>query len=569
MPHNTNLAQTLYTSQMATFAIDEDSIREAKNIFRDYKRKEVILEGSFEEDIWRCSNEYEHINFYFNFDLFRYKRFYEPVLGIDSNNIKYYLKVYILFHMGALQLHTLQNIIRDIIQILQTPPGEIYALNDNVKIYQPYYIIDFLNILPTALDEEAFDELSESLDSLTESLYEKDAGSNQRTLASFDTYMLFGEIMDDYWNSNPDLDEKLFYFPLYLWWKVTGIIPQRPREFLLIPRECLTKKKDGFYLTIRRDEIKGSNKQKTYKIPGDYSTNEYKITDELGESIREYIELTKKYPKTDLDTLFITGTHYKKWKTTNKRSRFYTYTNMCTVLRYFYEEVIFERYGLHLQPDIEVTYLEKDEIQLIHLGDTRHLALINIIAEGGTPVTAMMLAGHQNMITASHYYSNLTTLVECRTYRQYRKVLNGTVNYQLSTKEALPPTTKSFIRLPNGGKCYSVNTLNMDFCDCKKVVGENGEIGYCPDCRWYRKASSESYLSDDSGYKRKISEDCEYLEKVVRSVRMMKGDAEDIMQAFLRLKSSAYEYEQYLKEKKEEEYDKRLEEMEEIIWLDQ
>ena len=44
------------------------------------------------------------------------------------------------------------------------------------------------------------------------------------------------------------------------------------------------------------------------------------------------------------------------------------------------------------------------EINFIHIGDTRHIAMINLIAEGASPVTAMLLAGHDNITTSSHYF---------------------------------------------------------------------------------------------------------------------------------------------------------------------
>ena len=52
-------------------------------------------------------------------------------------------------------------------------------------------------------------------------------------------------------------------------------------------------------------------------------------------------------------------------------------------------------------------------------------------------------------------------------------------------------------------------------------------------------------------YKRNILDDCKHLEKVVNLARRMNGNSEDIMQAFLRIKSDAYDYEQFLKEKAE------------------
>ena len=57
----------------------------------------------------------------------------------------------------------------------------------------------------------------------------------------------------------------------------------------------------------------------------------------------------------------------------------------------------------------EYAHMKDDEIQYIFLGDTRHLAMINILAEGGTPVLAMALAGHNNIDISMHYAANLTS----------------------------------------------------------------------------------------------------------------------------------------------------------------
>ena len=563
-----NTAQSLYTSQITTINIDDESINKSKDMFKKYKNNNVIISNSYDDDVWECSDEYTHLHFDFRMDLYCYKKYYEIILGINSKTFIAYKKVFILFQMGKLQLQTLQNILRDIKHVTATDPNKLYALNDEVTLYYPYYIIEFFNSLPAPIDEEAFDSIAEALDALNDVIYKHNNPSGQRTLAAFDTYALFSDILKDYWNSDINEEERLFYYPLYLFWNITAVIPQRPREFLLMPRNCLKKKDDGYYLTLRRNKIKGSGKQKTYKINQDYATSEYKIPDTLATEILAYLDMTSDFPETELNTFFITKPHYKKWKICNKRSRYFTYNNMRTVLRYFYSEIILGKYGLQLQSDINVPYLKDGEIQMIHLGDTRHLSLINIIAEGGTPVIAMMLAGHDSVDMAAHYYSNITTFIECRTYRQYRKVLNGSVTYQISKKENLPPTARSYIILQDGSKCYSQNTINFDYTDCKKVIGDNGVIGYCPNCYWNRKESSESFFSDNSSYHRKIAEDCAYLSKVIHMERTLKGENEDIMQAMLRLKSSAYEYEKFLTQKSSDNADRKPEE-EVSLWPDQ
>lgn len=211
--------------------------------------------------------------------------------------------------------------------------------------------------------------------------------------------------------------------------------------------------------------------------------------------------------------------------------------------------------------DRSSTHLNEGEINYLYLGDTRHLALINIIAEGGTPVLAMMLAGHENIEMSAHYYSNITHLIECRTYKQYRKVLKGNVSYNISPQISLPDTGKSCVILEDGGRCYSKVYAAGNISDCLKAVGKNGEIGYCPQCSFYSKKNSERFFDDDGKYKRSIEDDCKFLKDIIKQVRLGITDKEDIIQALKRLQSSSVTYQKYFEQKT-----KYLETKGETLW---
>ena len=64
-------------------------------------------------------------------------------------------------------------------------------------------------------------------------------------------------------------------------------------------------------------------------------------------------------------------------------------------------------------------FIEKELISndlIINLGDTRHLAMINLMLSGGSPVICRELAGHEDIDISSNYYSNLSTIVESAVY---------------------------------------------------------------------------------------------------------------------------------------------------------
>lgn len=544
-------AEKLYVERSGMAHIDNSGIEKAKKRFEAFKKNGVIGECRFEDNKWPMTDEYSKMNMRFYVNPFTYKRFYERMLGIDTDAFINCMKVYVVFALGENALGSLINIVRDIKHVVRTNFKDHDAFDNMISLKMPARTKEFFRKLPEPADEEEYKILLTEIDRIIE--YQDDFyRSEPRELASFDSYLLFNDILNDYWKSDITEEERMFFYPLYLWWKITGVIPLRPREFILTPRNCLEKKKDGFYITLRRNKIKGSGRDITYKISGDYITVQYKIPYSLAEDIQTYLDYTACYESTQLHTLFITDTHYRHWeRKKSKANRYFTYVNMKCVLRYFYNDVISGKYHLKIIDDRNLKHLNKGEIQMLHLGDTRHLALINIIADGGTPVLAMMLAGHDDINMASHYYSNITFLIECRTYAQYRKVLQGEVTYTLSNTGNLPVNALSYISLCDGNRCYSEKYINRDYSDCRKVIGPKGEMGYCPCCRYYRKNKAEDYFKDDEVYKRNIMDDCKHLEKVISLARKMNGSSEDIMQTFLRIKSDAYDYEQFLKERSE------------------
>ena len=62
--------------------------------------------------------------------------------------------------------------------------------------------------------------------------------------------------------------------------------------------------------------------------------------------------------------------------------------------------------------DFYKNVLAGKEIPVVNLGDTRHIAMMNLIISGGSPRMCMELAGHANIGISSHYYTNMAELVE-------------------------------------------------------------------------------------------------------------------------------------------------------------
>jgi hypothetical protein len=544
------MESTKYTPILTISELDDATYAEARRLFWGYKDKKVITDGLFGDQVWVLTDEYSNLTFDFRISESEFKE-YGKILDMSLEEFIKHLQVYVVFRMGELALVSLQQMIAQIKHVLQYPIEDLKNIADTYYIDRIYSISEFFSMLPANGREDAIVTIINELDIADEKL-RSTIKSAQRKLATFDSYFKFNDIIESFWVESQDESEKLFYFPLYFWWRISAIIPMRPREIVLTPRNCLSKKDGSWYLTILKNNLKGRDKTVSYKIENDYIKHVYQIPDELADLITWYIKATDDFTENDLKTMFVADTHYVKWgRCKPYSSRFFTYINLSTCLRYFFEQIVVERYGYFLIYERESSNLNSNEINYIYLGDTRHLALINMIAEGATPTVAMMLADHDNPSVSAHYYSNISTLIECKTYRQYSKLLHGKQSYSIS-KPLNIPNVSEFTIIDKSGRCYSAKVSAGDFSDCSKVAGPSGEIGFCQNCHYYRP---EGRLFTDSKdlHTNSIKTECENLGRIVKQVRSMKGNREDIVQALMRLQNAEYSYQQYLFETMKEE----------------
>lgn len=550
MNHQAKLFRTVKT--ISNF--DDTIVHQAQEYFIDYVEKGIILTSDFDAHKWQTTNEYANISFLFNINLFHYKRVYEPIFGLGYEIFVNYLKSFIILSMDQHVLVSLQAFLRDIKRLVKETKQNILKDVYDIKITSPTLCIDFFSSLP-CYETLIMNQFLEQLDNLITSQYELKP-RKQRQLAQFQSYFTFNDILNDYWKQQLPDEERLFYYPLYLWWQITAVVPLRPREFLLTQRECLSEEQGKYYLTLRRNNLKGKEKGVSHKIAEDYYLTTYEIPERLALTIQHYLDLTKDLASTKLDTLFVTDTHYKRWeRRTGINNRFLTYTNLNTILKYFFNEVVSERYGYQVHYLDPPSRLKANEINFIHIGDTRHIAMINLIAEGSSPVTAMLLAGHDNVTTSSHYFSNLSQFIECRSYQVYRKLTSSQTTYEISKAQRKYTVGKAYVQLDNKGRCYSPLYAIGNFSDCLKVISNHAELGACTSCPFYRKVGKD-YFTMDKTFKKSIDQEALLVDQAIKRVRQGKGHIEDIGEALLKLSTVSHSYQEYLTAKQANEEEK-------------
>lgn len=444
----------------------------------DYMKKIGAIEGEFEEDVWVINNEANsiNINFWFN-ELAVHKQNY-----FSYREFVNYVKYYICLTFGDRTILLYARIVTNIRNAVNQTDC-FTKMPQNTKCLREDGVRDFIELIPWA-DETM----------MIEPVYkEYDAA---RTLAEYQSYFKFGDIIEDFWTTST-AEEKEYFYPLYLWWHITMILPLRVTEFSVIPKDCLSYKNNRWFLTVRRTAIKGKNDvSKRYKIETDFKKYTYEITKEIADLINEYKNILEKYVPAELDSLFSDLTFLitrKRLFSDAKIRNIYSHLRIrhfSIILNDFYKYYVVDKahYKILTKKDAERTdengciiSLSEDEIVMINLGDTRHIALQNLLLNGCNYLIAKEVSGHETINMIYHYAGNLKNLVKCKAYSLYQQSKKNDITKleTIRAEDVLLEKNMVYIETDTG-RCYSKNMVeNQDVSDCYKVGGD------CAACRFF------------------------------------------------------------------------------------
>ena len=223
-----------------------------------------------------------------------------------------------------------------------------------------------------------------------------------RELPPYENILKLDYIIDDFFN-NTNQSEKLKYYPILIWWKLTTIIPLRPQEFLDMKYECISYNENTkeYWITVPRKKSK-LNKS---RIP---IQNTLKITKEMYELIDEYRLMQKDDEKGEYLFSYYTYRNSGLIKTGNeeqaleRRNRLdkIDKDQMRTMFKYFYRDIVENLY--------------KEDIVNVKMGDTRHLAFCNMMLQGLNMLSIARIGGHENLQSQVSYSSHLDYFAEAR-----------------------------------------------------------------------------------------------------------------------------------------------------------
>ncbi|MGG4263920.1 hypothetical protein [Peribacillus simplex] len=233
---------------------------------------------------------------------------------------------------------------------------------------------------------------------------------NDSEIPTYSNFILFDEIIHDFMtNTTPNLRVK--YYPIYIWWRLTSVIPIRPIEFIEILNEGIRyeAKEDAYYILIprRKKSPDPINKSKHAAIQ-----HELKISKEMYNIIGNF----RKLAKLECGKYLFPTSFYRKFLTRENLSiRYLHYTEhmnwqqMTTLLDRFFDEVVNSQYDIEVVQTRDELDRENEHktIKRFNLGDTRHMSICMMMMQGFSELTIAQMAGHNNIRTQSHYSSHI------------------------------------------------------------------------------------------------------------------------------------------------------------------
>lgn len=305
----------------------------------------------------------------------------------------------------------------------------------------------------------------------------KKEADNYRKLPNFPSVLLFDHIVNDYWERVKDAEDsndKYRLFPVILWWKLTTVIPTRPVEFFNLKRDCLTEEDGKYFLHMQRLKTTEGKQRAVSDI-----VTRFQINKELYSLINDYVEYCNGIDKCEYLISPPTCDMIYRGKVFNTRQKF-TNEKMNKYYHAFQKEVLEEKYGYIMvrsqvrgqetSDDITMEDVFRDgEISYIHYGDTRHLAIMNMMLQGINPIYIKQLAGHHTLDAQVGYFSHLETFATAKTY-----LLSMHMKMSIKKKHML---THPQGTVGKGEKVIEKKLMGWGYYNLPKVANGQGRCG--------------------------------------------------------------------------------------------
>lgn len=426
------------------YKMDNASEEEYRKYFDELKSAGRIISDSYDDNLWICFEDKDSPTKRLSFSF------------MDAYpEIKVTVKNYLLvkLYVQKCSLVTVQKRLTHIRHFV-TDTG--FMNPDNLKDYQIILNTWNENKKREAISIKEFLQFS-NLD-YADIYYDvvkniKKTENSYRCLPSFQGVLIFDYIVSDYWEKIKNSEDRYRLFPVILWWKLTTVIPTRPIEFFNLKRDCIYEKNGRYFFKIERMKTELGKKLAVSDIVTDFEINA-----ELYFLIRDYAD----YCNGIDDCIYLisppTCDVIYRNKILNTRQKF-TFEKMNKYYHAFQREIVEGQYHYKVVRSRE---MKDEELPYIYYGDTRHLAIMNMMLQGINPIYIAQLAGHHTLDAQVGYYSHLETFTTAKSY----------VLSQFMKKENLLKRPSSDVNM--GEKIIKKELLGADYYALPKVARGQG-----------------------------------------------------------------------------------------------
>lgn len=390
----------------------KDTVEQAKETLEEFKLESKESSVDFNRSHWRLYDKdrdsYCHIFF----------KESENLSGFGSDNLNSEIvKCWIssLIQKG-MAVRSIQKYSRRINQIIEVSSffnqDKIEETKEYIKVMNNRYKTDYTR---TAINFIDYYQEIDSTGIYTKELWEIKSRSDYeigiRELPSSQDILKFSFIVEDFFNSDILELDYLKYYPIYLWWNLTTIIPIRIAEFCNIARDGIRINDGNYYIKLPRKKFNNRRVQ---------ILDEIYIPNDLANNILEYVQKTDKYGNSKTLISYKSIPNQRDINNTPKLDiEIFNYTNMSHTLEMFYQNIIFGKYGYkHYGEKIIANETSSVESvtnfinRKIRLNDTRHFAFLNLITLGYHPTEIARLGGHASIYSQYHYHQHLEYWVD-------------------------------------------------------------------------------------------------------------------------------------------------------------
>ncbi|MFC4306233.1 tyrosine-type recombinase/integrase [Cohnella boryungensis] len=511
-----------------SFFENKNSVKEAKAIIKRLKAEDIMCSGEFEDFTWA---------FYVDESMTTCK--------IDFTEIMQFTEITIMLKCWASE-RLLKILPKTLSHSYSYIPKIIYltrSFSEDCVDALIYFLVNDLKetmrnvVLRTLMNFIDYSQLEHKelyLNELNDIYQKSSAIKNTRDLPAFRDVLIFGSTLERFINEW-DEHEQLIYYPIVLWWKITNIIPMRPKEFCAIKRKCLNRKNGRYFITVPRKKQKAT--MRFVEV-----VDILEINQDIYEMIQHYSDLTNSFGETKT---LISYHAYSKSINVNSRKlnlnfnpyRFH-YNNLDTLLLSYHERIVNKKYGYK-------------DLEQIRPGDTRHFAFCSMMLQGFNALSIARIGGHRSIDSQYHYQQHMNYFAESKVYHLSRlfryeriKGLSSISNIELEhVGRNFMKDKKQFVHLKE---------LDVGYCTDPKMSCESDLCQFCS--KWWisredfklheseirnRTAIKEKNINDRISFMERLRNEMEYdlfkneyslgdQECLSREAKLLQGDIVDL-----------------------------------------